>query len=58
MIRGKKNFLPPVHLVYGFGLLFRLDEQSIPNHLHERRPIRNEEEIDEEIQTSEVCYYL
>ncbi|CAB4489274.1 unnamed protein product [Rhizophagus irregularis] len=53
MIRGKKNFLPPVHLVYGFGLLFRLDEQSIPNHLHERRPIRNEEEIDEEIQASE-----
>ncbi|RGB38792.1 fibronectin-binding protein A N-terminus-domain-containing protein [Rhizophagus diaphanus] len=54
MIRGKKNFLPPVHLVYGFGLLFRLDEQSIPNHLHERRPIRNEEEIEEEIQASEV----
>jgi len=56
MIRGKKNFLHPVPLVYGFGLLFRLDEQSIPNHLHERRPIRNEEEMDEVIQTSEVCY--
>ncbi|GBB97847.1 hypothetical protein RclHR1_03090005 [Rhizophagus clarus] len=53
MIRGKKNFLPPVHLVYGFGLLFRLDEQSIPNHLHERRPIRNDEEMDEEIQAPE-----
>ncbi|CAI2185456.1 16484_t:CDS:10 [Funneliformis geosporum] len=46
MIRGKKNFLPPVQLVYGFGLLFRLDEQSIANHLHERRPIRNEEEVE------------
>ncbi|CAG8668798.1 2831_t:CDS:10 [Funneliformis caledonium] len=50
MIRGKKNFLPPVQLVYGFGFLFRLDEQSIANHLHERRPIRNEEELDDNIQ--------
>ncbi|CAJ0843607.1 5533_t:CDS:10 [Entrophospora sp. SA101] len=39
MIRGKKNFLPPVQLIYGFGLLFRLDEQSIPSHLNERRPL-------------------
>ncbi|CAG8474247.1 7195_t:CDS:10 [Acaulospora morrowiae] len=44
MIRGKKNFLPPVQLVYGYGLLFRLDEQSVPNHLHERRPLSIEEE--------------
>ncbi|KAG0261714.1 hypothetical protein BG011_000741 [Mortierella polycephala] len=36
MIRGKKNFLPPVQLVYGFGLLFKLDESSIANHLNER----------------------
>ncbi|KAG0372123.1 hypothetical protein BGX24_000699 [Mortierella sp. AD032] len=40
MIRGKKNFLPPVQLVYGFGLLFKLDESSIGNHLHERRALR------------------
>ncbi|KAF9407207.1 hypothetical protein BGZ94_002787 [Podila epigama] len=38
MIRGKKNFLPPVQLVYGFGFLFKLDESSIANHLNERRP--------------------
>lgn len=30
MIRGKKNFLPPVPVVLGFGLLFRLEESSIP----------------------------
>ncbi|KAF9106296.1 hypothetical protein BGX27_009240 [Mortierella sp. AM989] len=36
MIRGKKNFLPPVQLVYGFGILFKLDESSIGNHLNER----------------------
>ncbi|KAG1236702.1 hypothetical protein G6F68_001030 [Rhizopus microsporus] len=33
MIRGKKNFLPPVQLVYGFGYLFKLDESSIGNHV-------------------------
>ncbi|KAF9325641.1 hypothetical protein BGZ91_002309 [Linnemannia elongata] len=43
MIRGKKNFLPPVQLVYGFGLLFKLDESSIGNHLHERRAPRIED---------------
>eukprot|EP00160_Parvularia_atlantis_P014103 Unigene330_Nuclearia_a/m.1124 Unigene330_Nuclearia_a/g.1124 ORF Unigene330_Nuclearia_a/g.1124 Unigene330_Nuclearia_a/m.1124 type:complete len:726 (-) Unigene330_Nuclearia_a:1010-3187(-) len=38
MIRGKKNFLPPVQLVLGFGLLFKVDEASVANHLNERRP--------------------
>ncbi|KAG9299425.1 hypothetical protein G9A89_009377 [Geosiphon pyriformis] len=47
MIRGKKNFLPPVQLVYGYGLLFRLEEESIPNHLHERRPLKVEEATEE-----------
>ncbi|KAG0328587.1 hypothetical protein BGZ99_005066, partial [Dissophora globulifera] len=42
MIRGKKNFLPPVQLVYGFGLLFKLDDSSIGNHLNERRVLRLE----------------
>ncbi|KAI8086191.1 fibronectin-binding protein A N-terminus-domain-containing protein [Halteromyces radiatus] len=37
MIRGKKNFLPPVQLVYGFGYLFKLDESSIGNHINEKR---------------------
>ncbi|KAG0225379.1 hypothetical protein BGW42_004465 [Actinomortierella wolfii] len=46
MIRGKKNFLPPVQLVYGFGFLFKLDEQSIGNHLNERRALRLEDEKD------------
>ncbi|KAG0340587.1 hypothetical protein BG004_006345 [Podila humilis] len=43
MIRGKKNFLPPVQLVYGFGFLFKLDESSIGNHLNERRAPRIED---------------
>ncbi|KAF9281020.1 hypothetical protein BGZ68_006891 [Mortierella alpina] len=43
MIRGKKNFLPPVQLVYGFGFLFKLDDSSIGNHLNERKAPRIEE---------------
>ncbi|KAJ8573970.1 hypothetical protein K7X08_010481 [Anisodus acutangulus] len=43
MIRGRKNFLPPVPLVMGFGILFRLDESSLGFHLNERR-VRGEEE--------------
>lgn len=44
MIRGKKNFLPPVQLVYGFGYVFKLDESSIGNHVKGQ----TEEEKDEE----------
>ncbi|KAL7747767.1 hypothetical protein RI367_006891 [Sorochytrium milnesiophthora] len=38
MIRGKKNFLPPTQLVYGFGFLFKVDESSMGRHVGERRP--------------------
>jgi hypothetical protein len=38
MIRGKKNWLPPVQLLYGFALLFRIEEGSLARHLNERRP--------------------
>ena len=37
MIRGKKNYLPPSHLIMGIGFLFRLDETSVGNHKNERR---------------------
>ncbi|KAI6193506.1 Nuclear export mediator factor NEMF [Aphelenchoides besseyi] len=37
MIRGKKNFLPSVQLQLGFGLMFRLDEESTQRHLAEKR---------------------
>ncbi|KAJ1821675.1 hypothetical protein LPJ56_001171 [Coemansia sp. RSA 2599] len=38
MIRGKKNFLPPTQLVYGFGFLFRLaDDESIARHAAARQ---------------------
>ncbi|KAL4238275.1 hypothetical protein ACF0H5_002987 [Mactra antiquata] len=37
MIRGKKNYLPPSYLVYGFGLLFKLEEGSVVRHIGERK---------------------
>ncbi|KAJ2499451.1 hypothetical protein GGH96_003516 [Coemansia sp. RSA 1972] len=41
MIRGKKHFLPPTQLVYGFGLLFRLaDDESIARHTAARQQRR------------------
>ncbi|KAI9492473.1 fibronectin-binding protein A N-terminus-domain-containing protein [Zychaea mexicana] len=46
MIRGKKNFLPPVQLVYGFGYLFKLDESSIGNHVSEKRQEEQDENED------------
>jgi len=36
MIYGKKNFLYPVKLEVGFGLLFKIDESSLKNHVGER----------------------
>ncbi|GAB6026032.1 hypothetical protein CHUAL_012242 [Chamberlinius hualienensis] len=44
MIRGKKNYLPPCHLIMGFGLLFKLGDESLVNHIDERKPRATEEE--------------
>ncbi|KAJ1548472.1 hypothetical protein HK405_003067, partial [Cladochytrium tenue] len=39
IFRGKKAFLPPAQLIYGFGLLFLLGERDdITKHIDERRP--------------------
>eukprot|EP01137_Pigoraptor_chileana_P019675 Opistho-2@81013 len=42
MIRGKKNFLPPAHLVLGFGFLFRLEDGSVAAHAGERKAVDTE----------------
>ncbi|XP_044747380.1 nuclear export mediator factor NEMF homolog [Coccinella septempunctata] len=39
MIRGKKNFLPPSHLVLGLSFLFRLEDSFVEKHLGERKVI-------------------
>lgn len=38
MVRGKKNWVPPVQLVYGVGVLFRIGEDDVARHYWERRP--------------------
>ncbi|KAL9005904.1 MAG: hypothetical protein Q9188_001318 [Gyalolechia gomerana] len=35
-IRGEKNYLPPAHLLLGFGVLFRVSDQSMARHLKHR----------------------
>ncbi|KAL9581865.1 MAG: hypothetical protein Q9212_003640 [Teloschistes hypoglaucus] len=35
-IRGEKNFLPPANLLLGFGVLFRVSEESMKRHLKHR----------------------
>ncbi|KXJ82026.1 hypothetical protein RP20_CCG015865 [Aedes albopictus] len=37
MIRGKKNFLPPCHLVLGLSFMFKLEESSVERHKGERK---------------------
>ncbi|XP_021920344.1 nuclear export mediator factor NEMF homolog isoform X2 [Zootermopsis nevadensis] len=37
MVRGKKNYLPPCHLILGFSFLFKLDDSSVFRHKDERR---------------------
>lgn len=48
MIRGKKNYLPPSHLVLGFGILFKLGDESLERHKNERkiRTQNDENELD------------
>lgn len=52
MIRGKKNYLPQTQLVMGFSLFFRLDEESIVNHLDDRKV--KYVELEENIDSNEV----
>ena len=35
-IKGQKNFLPPAQLILGFGLMFKIDEESKARHLKYR----------------------
>ncbi|XP_035229231.1 nuclear export mediator factor Nemf-like [Stegodyphus dumicola] len=46
MIRGKKNYLAPAHLIMGFGFIFKLDEESIQNHINERCEKNEESKFD------------
>jgi hypothetical protein len=36
MIRGKKNYLPPEQLLFGFAIMFKLEDSCIGRHAGER----------------------
>lgn len=36
MIRGKKNFLPPCHLILGLSVMFKLEDDSVFRHANDR----------------------
>lgn len=44
MIRGKKNFLPPSHLILGLSFLFKLEDSFVERHRGERKVIAGPEE--------------
>jgi hypothetical protein len=48
MIYGKKNFITPARLEMGFGLFFKVDEESAKNHVGERKRRDEGNEIEED----------
>ncbi|CAL8078375.1 unnamed protein product [Calicophoron daubneyi] len=53
VIRGRKNYLPPCQLVYGFGVLFKLDDESSARHRSERRIVPSEETLRPAVKSDE-----
>ncbi|KAF8544667.1 fibronectin-binding protein A N-terminus-domain-containing protein [Trichophaea hybrida] len=47
-IKGNKNFLPPAQLVMGYGVLWRVDEESKKKHVKHRVGEQKEEKVTEE----------
>ena len=45
MIRGKRNFITPSKLELGFTIMYCLHEESIPNHIGERKPRVAQEDL-------------
>lgn len=52
-IQGEKNFLPPAHLLLGFGVLFRVSKESLArHHKHRHRDERPTTDIVESVSAS------
>ncbi|KAL9595443.1 MAG: hypothetical protein Q9179_004984 [Wetmoreana sp. 5 TL-2023] len=47
-IHGEKNFLPPAHLLLGFGVLFRVNGESKARHLKHRLQDKKPEKVVDE----------
>jgi len=46
IIRGKRNFIQPRALTLGFTLMWCLNEESLANHIGERKSRLEQEDID------------
>jgi hypothetical protein len=46
IIRGKRNFVQPRALQLGLTLMFALNEESLANHIGERKTRLEQEDID------------
>jgi len=46
IIRGKRNFIQPQRIELGFTLMFCLGEESLANHVGERKPRESIEELE------------
>ncbi|KAG1651557.1 Nuclear export mediator factor NEMF [Nymphon striatum] len=51
---GKKNYLPPCHLIMGFGFLFKLEEEFIELHKNDRKVWTVEEELIQPEETADT----
>ncbi|CAH0728636.1 unnamed protein product, partial [Brenthis ino] len=54
MIRGKKNYLLPEHLQFGFSFMFRLEDSCIEKHRDERKAIVAEDSTSEVTSTQDT----
>lgn len=45
IIRGKRNHITPTRMELGFTLMMALADESIPNHIGERKPRLADEEM-------------
>ena len=45
IIRGKRNHITPTRMELGFTLMLALADESVPNHLGERKPRLADEEM-------------
>ena len=53
IIKGKKNFLPPAQLLLGFGVMFRVSEESKAKHLKHRLRDEHTGKLNDSTQTQE-----
>ena len=54
IIRGKRNFITPQRLELGFTVMFCLGEESLADHLGERKPREDLDALEEDLPELEL----